>query len=257
MHERPDRQDDSWDDLPRSGDDAETAGRLSQISTQWTKMLQAHGSEMDGAAAARHRLLLRYGGAVHRYLLGAVRDPDAAAELAQEFALRFVRGDFARADPQRGRFRDYLKRSLSNLVNDFHRGRRQQPNALPADHPAPAASDDDREFLDDWRDDLIARTWQALLVANVSYFDVLRLRIRNPDLSSEELAVRVSEATGKDVNAPWVRKNVQRAQGKFADLLLDLVSASLERYTPDALVEELRDLDLLKYCREALARRGL
>jgi hypothetical protein len=47
-----------------------------------------------------------YHRAVHRYLLGALRDEDAAEELFQEFALRFVRGDFRWADRGRGRFRD-------------------------------------------------------------------------------------------------------------------------------------------------------
>jgi RNA polymerase sigma-70 factor (ECF subfamily) len=249
---------DSWDDLQQSAEsDADQASRLSQITTLWTKLLQAHGPARGEAAATRHRLLQRYGGAVYRYLVGAVRDPDAAAELAQEFALRFVRGDFAAADPQRGRFRDYLKRALSNLVNDFHRARVRQPQALPPDHPAAAPAGDDRDFLTSCREDLIDRTWQALAEANATYHDVLRLRINHPDLTSEQLAACASEGAARVVTAAWVRKNLQRAQAKFADLLLDLVTASLDRYTPAALVGELRELDLLKYCRAALTRRGL
>ena len=37
------------------------------------------------------------------------RDEQLAEELFQEFALRMLRGDFRRAEPLRGRFRDYLK----------------------------------------------------------------------------------------------------------------------------------------------------
>ena len=40
-------------------------------------------------------------GAAYRYLLGAVHDPDAADDLCQDFAVRFLRGDFRRADPGR------------------------------------------------------------------------------------------------------------------------------------------------------------
>jgi RNA polymerase sigma-70 factor (ECF subfamily) len=247
-----------WGDLQRSaGDDAGRASRLSQIHTLWSRLEQAHGGPQDEAAASRHRLLHRYYGAVCRYLLGAVRDPDAAAELAQDFALRFVRGDFARADPQRGRFRDYLKRALSNQVNDFYRARRLSPQGLTTDHPAPETDDDERELLGHWREDLLDRTWQALAQANAAYCDVLRLRISHPDLTSEELAAQASAGMARVVTGPWVRKNVQRAQAKFADLLLDLVTASLDRFTPEALREELRQLDLLKYCQAALARRGL
>src|SRR5579864_9724565 len=87
--------------------------RLSRISTQWTMMFRTHAEGDNAKRAAVERLLERYCGAVYRYVLGAVRDPDVAEELTQEFALRFVRGDYRRADPTRGRFRDYLKTSRS------------------------------------------------------------------------------------------------------------------------------------------------
>ena len=124
---------------------------LSRISTLWSTFFQAHKSG-DAAVAARQALLERYSGAVYRYLLGAVRDEDTAADLAQEFALRFLRGDFHRADPQRGRFRDYLKTSLIHLVNDHHRDRQQQPAPLASDSPAPSEADSENDFLARWRD---------------------------------------------------------------------------------------------------------
>src|SRR5437763_1715956 len=92
--------------------------RLSRIKTRWTELLQAHGDEGNRAAETRRQLLLRYHGAVYRYLLGALRDADQAEELAQDFAVRFLRGDFKRADPQRGRFRDFLKTALRNLLKN-------------------------------------------------------------------------------------------------------------------------------------------
>src|SRR5207253_1471958 len=119
--------------------DPEPRPRLSRIPTRWSEVLEAHAGPADAAAAARHRLLLRYGAAVHRYLLGAVGDPDAADELGQEFAVRFLRGDFRRADPGRGRFRDYLKAALANLVNEHHRARQARPRPFAADAPEPAA----------------------------------------------------------------------------------------------------------------------
>jgi DNA-directed RNA polymerase specialized sigma24 family protein len=58
---------------------------------------------------------------VYRYLLKALRDPEAAAEQSQEFALRFVRSDFKEADPERGRFRDFLRTVLYHLVVNYYR----------------------------------------------------------------------------------------------------------------------------------------
>ncbi len=68
---------------------------LSHIATLWTVVARAHQGADDEAALARARLIEQYGPAIHRYLLGAVRNNDLADELFQEFALRLVRGDFA------------------------------------------------------------------------------------------------------------------------------------------------------------------
>ena len=89
---------------------------LSEISTQWSLLYKAHSEQQDVASPAQVQLLLRYSGAIQRYLLGAVRDPDAAQELSQEFAFRFIRGDFQVVDPERGRFRDYVKTVLFRMV---------------------------------------------------------------------------------------------------------------------------------------------
>src|SRR5260370_23847891 len=92
--------------------------RLSRISTLWTVVYQAHQGSTDAVSAAQRALLERYSGAIHRYLLGAVRDPEVADDLFQEFALRFLRGDFNRADRERGRFRNFIKTSLFHLIVD-------------------------------------------------------------------------------------------------------------------------------------------
>ena len=72
---------------------------LSRISTPWTLVRLAHADAEAPAAHALRLLLQRYCGAAYRYLRGALRDEDAALDLLQEFVLRFLRGDFRRADP--------------------------------------------------------------------------------------------------------------------------------------------------------------
>jgi RNA polymerase sigma-70 factor (ECF subfamily) len=235
--------------------------RLSRISTLWTEVFRAHAATADAASAAQQRLLQRYHGAVYLYLLGAVHDPDVAGDLAQEFALRFVRGDFRRADPERGRFRDYVKTALIHLVNDHYRARQAWPRPLVADRPEPAASppdsaDSERQFLATWREELLERTWQALADANAVYHTVLHLRVEAPDLSSAQMAEHLSAGRDKPVSADWVRKTLQRAQAKFADLLVEEVALSLSGGKETELEQELRELDLLRYCRSALQRRG-
>src|SRR5262245_22423127 len=93
-----------------------TPDRLRQISTLWTALVRAHVGEADEDRRLLARLLERDRGAAYRFLTAATGDPDAAAELYQQFAVRFLRGDFRRATPDRGRFRDYLRPTLINLV---------------------------------------------------------------------------------------------------------------------------------------------
>jgi RNA polymerase sigma-70 factor (ECF subfamily) len=227
--------------------------RLSRINTLWTVFFQAHASG-DAAVRARQHLVQRYHRAVYRYLLGAVRDADAAQDLAQEFVVRFMRGAFHRADPQRGRFRDYLKTSLIHLANDYRRERQQQPGPLAVDSPAPDPDQEDN-FLAEWREGLLERTWQTLSETNSQYHSVLLCRSRNQVASSTELAEEVSAILGKPMNSALFRKTLQRAQEKFADLLVEEVATSLEDTSPEPLEEELEELDLLKFCRGSLHRR--
>jgi RNA polymerase sigma-70 factor (ECF subfamily) len=234
--------------------------RLASISTQWTKLFAAHQDQGDAAAAAQRELLLRYYGAVYRYLLGTLRDPAAAEELAQEFAVRFLRGDFKRADPQRGRFRDFLKAALRHLAHDHWRRQDKAPVPLPSDGAEPAEPDDalGQPFLDRWREELLAQAWAALAEVERQggqpYHAVLRGKVDG--VRSAQLAARLSAERGKPFTEDGVRQVLHRARKKFAELLVDEVGRSLQTSDPEALERELIELGLLDYCRSALAGRG-
>src|SRR5262245_48659426 len=93
---------------------------ISRIPTAWTMVREAH-ADNTLVQDAQQRLLDRYGHAIRRYALSALRDEDAADEVYQEFALRFVRGDFGKADPARGRFRAFVKTVVYRLIVDYQR----------------------------------------------------------------------------------------------------------------------------------------
>ena len=237
---------------------------LSRIVTLWSIVRQAHGDSPEDARSAQEQLLQRYGGAVRRYLLASLRNEDAADEVFQEFALRFVRGDFQSADPELGRFRSFLKTVVFRLVVDHQRrrGRAAKQGNVPVeeigDRNTPAAFSDE-QFEKNWRDELLARTWSRLQEVEQSsrkpYYMVLRLRVDYPDLSSTELAERLSLEAGKPITAGNVRVLVHRSRQEFAELLLDEVGQSLPSADPDALEEELIALNLHDYCREVLQKR--
>lgn len=239
--------------------------RLSRIGTHWSLLAEAQGDPGEAGRAAQRQLLERYGGAVRRYLLGMLRDPDAAEELFQEFAFRFLHGDLRGANRERGRFRDFLKGVLYHLVADHQKSQRRRPRPLPPDHPAPAGepaqlSEHDPVFLASWRDDLLARCWEALAEferkTGKPYFVVLRFRADHPEVRSPEMAEKLSATLGKPLTAVGVRTVLHRAREKFADLLVDEIAQGLEAPTSERLEEELTELGLLDQCRAALERRG-
>ena len=231
--------------------------RLSRISTMWTVMRQSPPAGAEAPGPGWSLLVERYLRAAYRYLLGALRDPDLAEELCQEFALKFVRGDYGRATPERGRFRDYIRTSLVHLVTDYHRRRQAAPGPLPEQVPAPTESAaSDAAFLASWKEELLDRTWAALAEANPAYHATLASHSEQPELPSPEMAKFLGEQLGRDVTPEWVRKTKQRAHEKFAELLLDEVAASLGGADGAELEQELKALDLLRYCKTALAKRG-
>jgi RNA polymerase sigma factor (sigma-70 family) len=235
---------------------------LEHISTLWSVVVRAHDGRPQEAAEAQRVLLLRYATAVRRYLLGALRDAEAADDLFQEFSLRLLRGDLKNADPERGRFRHFVKGVLFHLIADHHR-RRGRDRQLPEEAPEPAApaedtAEADREFLSGWREQLLNGAWQALerieKQTGQPFHAVLRLRADQPDLSSSGMAEELSRRLSKSISSAWVRQNLHRAREKFVDLILDEVRQTLDEPSIDALERELIDLELFEYCRSALDR---
>ena len=239
---------------------------LSRIDTLWSMVRKANSLTDSKATDAQELLLARYGGAIKRYLCACLRDRDAADEVFQEFALRFVRGDFRNADPSRGRFRSFVKTVVYRLMIDYRRraGKASRAGALAFDPEARPDSDGalsnaDELFLSSWRDDLLSRTWRELQEneqrTGQPFHTVLRLRVDRPELRSPELATLLQEQLNKPISPENVRVLVHRARERFAELLLDAVSESLDNPSTDAIEEELIDLRLLDYCRDTLAKR--
>ncbi len=235
--------------------ESELNSRLSRISTEWTVVFQAT-TPGSAEAGAQQVLLQRYCGAVYRYLLGALGDPDAADEAAQEFALRFVRGELQRADPGMGRFRDFVKTALNPLIVDYQR-RQRKSAPRPAPSPEELATLD-RNFTSSWREELMTKAWEALAQlqekSGQPLHAALRLRAEKPELRSEALAAELGPRLGRTFSAAEVRLAVHKARAKFAEFLVAEVAHSLESNDPKRLVQELIDLGLTEYCRPALEK---
>jgi RNA polymerase sigma-70 factor (ECF subfamily) len=252
-----------------------TEANLADLLTQWTKVLRAGQPVGDTAVAARNELLVRYHEAVRRYLRSELHDEQAAEQVFSNFAVRVLEADrfLQRADPGRGRFRDYLKVILQHMAADYYRERQREQRkqeALAASEtqepPAsdPATGEEDERFLDCWRQELVNQTWQALEQAEKRtgqpYAALLGLQNQQPGLRSAQVAEQLAARLGRPFTAANVRQLTHRARELFSDLLVGEVARSLqadlaEPQGVDRVEEELMDLGLLlTYCKTALAR---
>ena len=239
----------------------DSTGRLSNMNTNWTQLGVAHDS-VDRTSSeiveARKAFLDRYAAPVYQYLLACVKNEDVAGDLAQDFAVRFLSGHFENADRSRGRFRDFLKRSLSNLSTDYFRRQSKErrnleklsQNTQPQEHEPTGAV-----FEDLWRQEILTLAWQGLKgtdeeSGSVMYV-VLRLRSEKPDLSATEMAEALRTLLPDcSPNEQWVRQTLHRARKKFSQLLRDEVARTVGDLSKEAIDNELAELGLLKYCEE-------
>jgi RNA polymerase sigma-70 factor (ECF subfamily) len=243
---------------------------LADVPTQWSRIWKAGETEGDTAAAARNELLVHYHEAVQRYLRLALRDDNAADQLYSDFALRVLHADpfLKRADPERGRFRDYLKAILHRMVIDYYRGRGGEPAPLvpggdsePVEE-SPAPPEEEQRFRECWRQELIGLAWRALeqgeRASGQPYATLMRLQEEQPGLRSAQLAEQLTARLGRPFTAAGVRQLIHRGRELFGDLLVREAAHSLEvsLSNPGAVArveEELIDLGLFfSYCKTAL-----
>ena len=237
--------------------------RLSLIPTLWSLVCRAHQGPAETAKLARAQLLDRYGGAAQRYLRHVLRDHDGADEVFQEFAMQVLHGNLRGADPQRGRFRNFVKGTLFHLMADYRRRRRQWPGPLPPSGAEPAAQpvelESDRRFIESWRDELLARAWTKLQALEAGtgqlYYTVLRYRADHAEQRSPQMAEELAAQLGKLFRPAALRQMLHRAREKFAEHLLEEVAHSLEEPDMEHVRQELAELALLDYCRPALERQ--
>jgi RNA polymerase sigma-70 factor (ECF subfamily) len=235
--------------------------RLQEISTIWPLLHQAHQGESADRTLAQAELLHRYQRAVYCYLLQAVEQvPDRADDLFQEFALRFIRGDFHHADRQRGRFRDYLKTSLDHLIVNYlkRQGRdRQLRQSLDSVLDIPA-EEQDLPFLHLWCQELLDRAWESLAAVQSEdgppFYAVLRQRFEHPELTAADLAERFTTQLqpSRPFTEAGIRKTLQRAREQFAEFLIAEVKRTLPTPSRADLEKELGELGFLPYCHKAL-----
>ncbi len=206
------------------------------------------------ALSSPSRFVLRYGAAVRAYLQALLPTQDDADEVEQEFLLRVVEKGIPVGNRADGRYRHYLIATVRNSAFRYLRTVARRP-ALAEDLTFVSA-DSSAELQWDryWRNCVLQSTWQALRDHEACnqgnlFHTVLKSFVENPENDSNELAKRISAASGQRLSAEAFRKRLSRARHKFAQLLVAEVSRTIADATPERVSEELQELDLMKYVR--------
>ncbi|MBL8694271.1 MAG: sigma-70 family RNA polymerase sigma factor [Planctomycetes bacterium] len=103
-------------------------------STLWSELRSARERGADPSVSAEW--LARYAAPIESYLRVALRrDAESAKDLAQDFFAWMLQTGFVdKADPARGSFRAFVKKSLRNYVLDADRARRAGKRGGSASH---------------------------------------------------------------------------------------------------------------------------
>ena len=122
------------------------------------------------------------------------------------------------ADPGRGRFRDFVKTALYHLIVDFQSRRQSVAVPAAAESEELSAADLaalDRDFTSRWREEMLAKAWEALAAVQAQTGEPLhaawRLRGERPDLKPDALATELGTRLGRPISARDVRQIVHRA----------------------------------------------
>lgn len=239
-------------------DDSIVNTRLDQINTRWSLVRRAHNDPADTGTDARKALVLRYSGAVRKYIGAMTRNEEETDELSQDVVVRLLNGDFSGANPNRGRFRDLLKVAVRNMVRNYweKKGRRAGVDYDVSTHEE-AADDETGPWEDVWTGNVLNLVWGRLQDYERTHegsmaWSVLRLRADNPDDSSEQLAVKLSARCGHPVKADTTRQHLRRARVRFAEMLIEELADSIDQPNADRIEEELVALGLLEHVRGVL-----
>lgn len=216
--------------------------RLELITTHWSRIHDPM------------HFVMRYAPAIQRYLGAILRDVDQVEEACHDFILCVVKNGFSNADPECGRFRDYLKTSVRNAaLTRLRKQKRLRATMEASDYeptvPSQVEEEADATWLAEWRRCLLDRAWLALKHSQreqdqALYYRALRLVMKHPNEPSHRLADRLSEQIHRRVRADSFRKQVSRARRLFAQLLVEEVIKTLRDASPERIEDELQALGL-------------
>lgn len=208
-------------------------------TTQWSMVLAAPDDTY-----ALEQLLKVYWGPIYAYIRRTGTPRDSAVDLTQDFIARVMleRGLIQRADPERGRFRSFLKAAIRNFLTDQHR-RQTTRDRAPL---LPIAGGNVLEVLEPATDDdpsaAFDRQWAATLLSTTldrvetecaaskqeAHWAAFKAAVIDPALGASPPPALDAVAHGLGLgSAEQVSSMIQTVRRKFRRTLHELVEQTL------------------------------
>ena len=225
-------------------------------TTHWSVVLKSGHSSAPGAQQALETLCRTYWYPLYVYVRRQGQSPHDAQDLTQEFFARLLEKKYLRlADPDRGRFRAFLLKSLKHfLVNEWEKARTQKRGGGQCVIPLDADVAESRYAAEPVQaltlDQVYEKRWAVTLIEAVlvslreNYTAAGRLPVfeslkgfiwsdQNP-LAYAEVAPQLGLTEGA------VKVAVHRLRGRYRELLRAEIAKTVA--TPGEVDEELRHL---------------
>ena len=227
------------------GPDDSPTGRGGRFPvTRWSVILAAGGDSTGDARAALEGLCKRYGLPVYLAIRGSGFSPEDAEDLTQEFfGLLLRREDFAKATPEKGRFRNFLLTALKRfLINERRNQKRQKRgggvasisidrelaesrveiSGSPEEHP-------DRIFERHWARELIDGTLRELQEICEREGKGKAFAVLGPYLAGADASHTYSEiARELGIGEAHARSMMFRLRNRFRRLLREAIADTLD-----------------------------
>jgi RNA polymerase sigma factor (sigma-70 family) len=226
------------------------------VTTHWSAVLTAGGSDTTQARAALEQLCRNYWQPLYAYVRRTGHSREEAEDLTQEFFARLLaQNSVARADPARGRFRSFLLASLKHfLANEREKAHARKRGSgaplLPLEfdtaetrcaQPAAPGDTPDRAFDRQWAlallDVVLGRLHKEY---GDSGRDSLFIGLKDTlsggraEIAYRELGARVGLSEGA------VRVAAHRLRRRYRELLREEIANTVAE--PEEVEEELKQL---------------
>ncbi|MEM6468728.1 MAG: sigma factor [Planctomycetota bacterium] len=221
-----------------------------------------------------------YQAPIRKFFACLCNDGNEADEQFQEFALKFLSGAFDKFNPDKGRFRDYLKASLRNQVRRRYQKQSAEPDVvseeileLAEDSRAIQPIDSAMEMFDAAEGEQIRQLVEAEMRDEESrgrnqFHSLLQFaidfQVQQSEKSDQQGTRKVpvsavidfiSEKFGETVSRDAAKQRMSRAKADFASKMITEIGTRIGETSLTAIAQSASELGLSAFVSSEIARR--